>query len=43
MTAPYVQTATAWRRSVRPVPTLPRWAVVAGALLVMWVMFWGIG
>ena len=38
-----VQTAHAWRRSVRPVPTPPRWAVIAGALVVVGLMVGGMG
>ena len=33
--------ATAWRRSVRPVPTPPRWAAIAGALVVVGLMVGG--
>lgn len=34
--------ATSWRRSVRPSPpTVPRWAVIAGALVVVGLLIGG--
>ena len=38
---PTVQVAHAWRRSLRPAPTPPRWAVIAGVLVVVGLMVGG--
>lgn len=36
-----VQSAHAWRRDVRPVPTPPRWAVWVGVAVVVGLMVGG--